>query len=61
MNTISSLSKGTGERPLKKISLADYKARPRAGQQSRMVSEKSSSRQDNGKASIDEGKVGKKR
>lgn len=61
MNTIASISKGTCERPQKKISLADYKARPRTGQQSGNVSGKSSSMQDIVMAGVDAGKVGKKR
>lgn len=61
MNTIASLSKGTAERPGKKISLADYKARPRAYQHSRNISGKSSTKQEIVTAGVDEGKVGKKR
>lgn len=61
MNTIASLSKGTAESPRKKISLAEYKAKPQACKQSRNVSGKSSPKQEIVKASVDEGKVGKKR
>ena len=61
MNTIASLSKGTAERPRRKISLADYKARPRACQQSRNVSGKSSPKQEVVMAGVDEGKVREKR
>lgn len=61
MNTIASLSKGTAERPGKKISLAEYKAKPQVCKKGRNVSGKGSPKQEILNASFDEGKVGKKR
>lgn len=61
MNTIASLSKGTAESSRKRISLAEYKAKSRAPQQSQNILGKSIPKQNIAMVGIHEEKPGKKR